>query len=37
MEVWKKGCSQSNITRVVLGKRKKAGGLRWAYNFGGEE
>ena len=32
-----KGCSQSNITSVVLGKRSKAGGLKWAYNFGGEE
>ena len=32
-----KGCSQSNITSVVLGKRSKAGGLRWAYDFGGEE
>lgn len=32
-----KGCSQSNVTKVVLGKRDKAGGLRWAYDFGGEE
>lgn len=32
-----KGCSQSNITKVVLGERYKAGGLRWAYDFGGEE
>lgn len=32
-----KGCSQSNITKVILGKRNKAGGLKWAYYFGGEE
>lgn len=32
-----KGCSQSNITKAILGKRSKAGGLRWAYDFGGGE
>ena len=32
-----KGCSQSNITKAILGERNKAGGLRWAYDFGGEE
>lgn len=32
-----KGCSQSNITKVILGERNKAGGLRWSYHFGGEE
>ena len=32
-----KGCSQSNITKAILGERNKAGGLRWSYYFGGEE
>lgn len=32
-----KGCSQSNITKVILGERNKAGGLRWSYHFGSEE
>ena len=32
-----KGCSQSNITKAILGGRNKAGGLRWSYHFGGED
>lgn len=31
-----KKCNQSNITRAIL-RGGKAGGLRWAYDFGGEE